>query len=113
MVLSAVQVAKRALVVLVRALAVAYGLTVNVNRDSSEKEVTAACRRVALRVHPDRGGSSRDQQRLNDARAAWEEARRQPKVRTITDCFAKCPWNRQACVFPRPVRARFVEMYAF
>ncbi len=66
---SAVDAAKRALVTLVRTLAATYGVVVDVGRDSSDRDLTASVRRVALRAHPDRGGSARDQQRLNDARA--------------------------------------------
>ena len=79
MVASVVQQTKRALVVLLRALAAVYGVQVTVNRDSPDKEVVVACRRVALKAHPDHGDDVRDQQRLNDARAAWEEARRKPQ----------------------------------
>ena len=67
---SALLLAKRALVSLLRALAVAYGLDVQITRDSLDVDVARACRRVALRAHPDRGGNTADQQRLNDARAA-------------------------------------------
>ena len=74
---SAILLAKRALVVLIRALALTYGVTVNCNRDSNDSEVLSNFRKVALRVHPDRGGNTADQQKLNDARGAWDEARKQ------------------------------------
>jgi len=67
--------AKRALVALLRSLAVAYNLVVNCNRDSDDKVVLTAFKKVSLRVHPDHGGSTVHQQQLNDARAAWDEAR--------------------------------------
>ena len=68
--------AKRALVALIRSVAVAYGVHVTCNRDSDEAAIIANFRKVALRAHPDRGGSTTDQQRLNDARQAWDEARK-------------------------------------
>ena len=68
--------AKRALVVVIRALAVSYGVVVSCNRDSADKEVLASFRKVALRVHPDHGGNTVDQQKLNDARANWENAKK-------------------------------------
>ena len=72
MVASVVQQTKRALVVLLRALAAVYGVQVTVNRDSPDKEVVVACRRVALKAHPDHGGDASE-------RAAWEEASRKPE----------------------------------
>ena len=74
MVCSAVQAAKRALLVVMRSLAMAYGLTLNCNRDSAERVIVKDLRKLALRTHPDRGGSTEDQQRLNDARTVWEAA---------------------------------------
>ena len=73
--------AKRALVALLRSLAVAYNLVVNCNRDSDDKVVLTAFKKVSLRVHPDHGGSTVHQQQLNDARAAWDEARERPPQR--------------------------------
>ena len=62
--------AKRALLALMRALAVTYNVTLNCNRDSTDKEIISNCRELALRVHPDRGGNTAHHQQLNDARAA-------------------------------------------
>ena len=71
---SALDQAKRALVALLRALALTYNLTVRVTRDSSNKDITIAYRSVSRRVHPDRvGGNSGDQQRLNDAYGSWQD----------------------------------------
>ena len=53
---SAVDAAKRALVTLVRTLAATYGVAVDVARDSSDRDLTVAVRRVALHAHPDRKG---------------------------------------------------------
>lgn len=74
---SAVLLAKRALVVLIRTLASTYNVIVDCTRDATDREVLASFRKVALQTHPDRGGNTTDQQKLNDARAAWDELRRQ------------------------------------
>ena len=76
MVASALQVAKRALLATMRTAAVLFGLRMTCNRDSADSEMVSYFRELALRAHPDRpGGSTVQQQRLNDARASWEQAR--------------------------------------
>ena len=61
---------------LIRALAVQYGVTVVLTRDSPDNLVTTAYRKVAARAHPDKGGSTEDVQRLNAARDAWQQAKK-------------------------------------
>ena len=73
---SLLQQAKRAFVALIRALALQYGVGVVVTRDSPDNLVTTAYRKVAARVHPDKGGSTEDVQRLNAARDAWHHAKK-------------------------------------
>ncbi len=74
---SAVRLAKHAFIVLLRSLAVIYGLAVPpLSRDSPDADVTAVFRRVSLRAHPDKGGSLQDQKRLNAARDAWQAAKK-------------------------------------
>ncbi len=51
------QLAKRALVRVLLALAAVYGLVVNVSRDSADDAVKAAYRRVVRRTHPDKGAA--------------------------------------------------------
>ena len=72
MVLSAVQIAKRAFVKILIAIATQYQVSVNVSRDSPDKEILAAYRRVVKKVHPDKGGRKEDQQKLQDAKAEWD-----------------------------------------
>ena len=79
--LSVAQRAKRALVTLLLSLAQAYGLEVAVCRDSADADVQKAFRKVARRVHPDKGGSAHDTQRLNNARDAWQAATQQGQQR--------------------------------
>lgn len=57
---------------LLLALAAAYNLIVQVNRESPDSDVQKAFRKVATKVHPDKGGSTEDSQRLLAARAEWQ-----------------------------------------
>ena len=52
---------------LILALAVSYAISnLKVNRDSEDDAVVKAYRRVALKAHPDKGGSVADMQLLQD-----------------------------------------------
>ena len=73
---SAVDLARRAFVVVLRSLASAYRCSVNATRDSSDAEVRKAYRAISRRTHPDHGGSIADQQKLNDAYDSWCQASR-------------------------------------
>ena len=63
---SAHTTAKRAFVSVILALARAYQLIVDVNRDSDDVPILKAYRRIILKVHPDKGGKKVDMQRLQD-----------------------------------------------
>ena len=76
MVLSAVQIATRAFVKLLLAFAAQYKVAVTISRDSAEKDILAAYRRVVKKAHPDKGGKKEDQQKLQDATVDWESAGR-------------------------------------
>ena len=68
-------VAKRALVTLLLAMAVTYHVTLsNINRDSPDLAVLAAYRQVIKKAHPDRGGQVADAQMLTAAREKWDLA---------------------------------------
>jgi len=73
--------AKRAFVSMLRALAAAYGVNVDVRRESPDAVVTSAFRRVARAVHPDKGGAVEDCQRLHRARDEWHSAKEAPGKR--------------------------------
>ena len=73
---SAVQAAKRALVVVLRSLAAVCSIMLEVNRDSPDDEVKKAFKRVAAKAHPDKGGATEDSQRLNAVRDAWLHAQK-------------------------------------
>ena len=65
--LSRVQTAHRALVVVLLALAAVYSLVLVVTRDSPDRDVVLAYRRVVRKAHPDKGGKTEDAQRLQAA----------------------------------------------
>ncbi len=69
------QAAKRALVGVLLALAAAYQIILTVSRESSDKDVVYAFRRMALKVHPDKGGSTGDMQRLAEAKENFDKAK--------------------------------------
>ena len=77
--LSTLEKAKRAFVSLLLLLARSYNVTTHVTRESPAAELLKAFKRVARAVHPDKGGSLVDQQRLNVARDRWQEARSEPR----------------------------------
>ena len=68
-------VAKRALVKLILSFAACYEVLLSVNRDSGDKDILSAYRRVVVRVHPDKGGRKKDFQSLQAAKESWDTAR--------------------------------------
>ena len=52
------QSAKRAFVTVLLALAVAYSLVLGITRDSNDASIVKAYRRILLRAHPYKGGST-------------------------------------------------------
>lgn len=71
---SVLDVAKRALVKVLKKLAVKYGVKLKLTRDSTQKDVNAAFKKVSLRAHPDKGGEKTDFQNLSNANDSWQEA---------------------------------------
>ena len=71
---SNIDTAKRALVTLVKATAVIYGLAAGLTRESTDVQVRAAFRKVSRKAHPDHGGMTEHQTAVNTARDAWEDA---------------------------------------
>ena len=67
--------ATRAFVSILLLLSRSHGIRLTVTRESPDPELTQAFRRVSRAVHPDRGGSADEAQRLNAARDKWNEAR--------------------------------------
>ena len=74
---SPLQLAKRALVKVLLTLASKYGVALQVNRDAEDKDVLSAYKRVALKAHPDKGGTNKDFQKLQAAKEKWEHERAQ------------------------------------
>ena len=60
---SPTDVAKRELVRLLKSLAAKYGVQLEVTRDSSNKEVVKAWRKVSLKTHLDNGGEAEESNR--------------------------------------------------
>jgi hypothetical protein len=73
---SVVQAAKRVLVTLLLAFARHYEVRLVISRDSSDKDVVKAFKRVALKAHPDKGGREGDASKLNSARQDWDSAKK-------------------------------------
>ena len=84
---SPVQLAKRALVTLLLALARQYAMpALPLSRDSPDKVVMESFKKVAKKVHPDKGGATEDAQKLNEAREAWDNVpKREGAEGGITD----------------------------
>ena len=74
-----VQIAKRALVSLLLALAQEYGVCLTLKREDSDALINAAYRKVVKRVHPDKGGRVADAQKLQAARERWMNAKQPAK----------------------------------
>ena len=79
---SATDLCKRALVSLLKKPGLAYGVALEVTRDSTDAQVRTAFRKVSCKVHLDRGGKEEDQKRLNLARGAWQNALKQARGTT-------------------------------
>ena len=73
------QLAKRAFLTILLALARQYGVDTGVGRDSEDSLLDAAFRKVIRRVHPDKGGKTQDAQSLQGARDKWQELRKTAK----------------------------------
>ena len=74
---SVVQLARRALVKFLLALAAACSVAVSVTQQSSDAQVGVAYRRIVKVVHPDKGG------KVEDAQAAGRQ-------RKVGSCKARC-----------------------
>jgi hypothetical protein len=66
------QIAKRELVKLINSLAQKYGASVYTTRESDERAVKVAYRRLVRHVHPDRGGNTADAQALHSLMDEWQ-----------------------------------------
>ena len=71
---SKVGVATRAFVNVLLALARAYELVLNVNRDSPRECLVKAYKKLLLKAHPDKGGQKEDVQKLQKAKGDWERS---------------------------------------
>ena len=71
---SDVEKAKRAFIVVIRSLSVLYNCCFDISRDSADTAITKAYRALSRKVHPDKGGRAGDQTRLNAAHDVWVDA---------------------------------------
>ena len=67
---------KRDLVKVLKDLAKKYRVQLALTRDATEDEVLKAFKRVVCKAHPDKGGTKEDAQRLNAAKDAWDQAKK-------------------------------------
>ena len=70
------QAAKRSLVKVLLALAVVYNVKLLITRDSPDADVVKAYKKVILKTHPDKGGAVADQQKVQGAKTAWDDAKK-------------------------------------
>ena len=71
---SALEQAKRALIVVIRALAGSFSCPVSVDRNSADQDVHRAFRQLSRNVHPDKpGGSTAEFQKLTAAHDLWAQ----------------------------------------
>ena len=75
MVVSLYQQAMRPFVKVLLTLARVYKIALAINRDASEKDLTKAYKRVALKAHPDKGGSDDHFKTLQASKEKWETLR--------------------------------------
>ena len=103
---SPLDLAKRAFVTLLRALALAYGLSLQVSRDSDDAALRQAFRNVSRKTHPDKGGCVEDQESPDgrqEHRQVFEEdvCRNRPEERCglkgMSGCLRRAPWS-QCCL---------------
>ena len=78
---SALQSAKRALVSVLVYLASAYGLDLQLTRDSSDDVVAVACKKVARKAHPD----------LSPIDRFWGWLRKKLRAMDLKDCVSGRP----------------------
>ena len=97
---SAIDKSKRALVALIRTLAVKYGVRVDVTRESADMAILKAYRTLSRKVHPDKGGSEEDQKQLNASHDLWQDALRDRGARGRLHLSTFCPlssWCLELC----------------
>ena len=94
---SALNRAKRAFVTVLLSVAKTYSVVVTVTRDSEDKDLLGAYRKMVLKAHPDKGGDKEKFQRLQAAKEAWAaECEKSPKVgapfASADDLVLSKPW---------------------
>ena len=78
---SAVDAAKRELVKVLRELAAKYTVALSLTRESPDKDVTKAFRKVSSKAHPDKGGLLADFQKLSATNDVCQGLLKNPGLR--------------------------------
>lgn len=92
---SAIDLAKRALVTLLNKVACVYAVVLGITRDSSDGDVRQAYRKLSKKCHPDKGGKPEHQQSLNAAFDAWEDTQRAAKEKASQKAGASARRQRE------------------
>ena len=71
---SLILLARRALVRVLISLANVYTIRLSISRESPDKDLVAAYRKVVLKAHPDKGGSEEHFKEIQEAKEKWDEA---------------------------------------
>ena len=69
-----------------------YGVPLGINRDSTDKVVLDSFRKVVRKVHPDKGGSNADVQKLSAARELWENLQKPKAAKSTGGDAASLAW---------------------
>jgi len=77
---SVLQAAKRLLVNLLLTFARHYQVQLTISRESDDKDVAKAFKKMILKAHPDKGARDGDAQKLNTAQEAWDDAKKTSKA---------------------------------
>ena len=56
-------------------LATVYNIGLRISRESSDKDLAAAYKKIVLKAHPDKGGSEEHFKELQGAKENWDKAR--------------------------------------
>ena len=86
---STLKAATRALVSVLLVLSRSYFLTLVLNRDSSPEQLLKAYRKVLLKVHPDKGGTKEEAQRLQVVKENWDKARKASTGKAVRRRFRR------------------------
>ena len=97
---SAIDLAKRSLVGLLKRLSTFYVIVLQLNRDASEADVRAAFRNVSRKAHPDRGGRGLRRRASRKPERAF--ALSCVKLHVLTAIYLRCAESALSCFYHPP-----------